>query len=51
MILNAFGEMAAGGGESFPVGRKDNSGSIGVQVDLNQPWCIQPFTELSREAM
>lgn len=34
MIPNAFGDLAADEGESFPVGRKDNSGSSDIQVGL-----------------
>lgn len=34
MILNGFGDVAASEGESFPVGRKDNSGSSDIQVGL-----------------
>lgn len=34
MILNAFGELAAGGGESFPAERKNSSGSADIQISL-----------------
>ena len=43
MILNAFGEVAAGGGESFPLEREGNSGSADIHIGL--------FTGLSEPAV
>lgn len=34
MMLNVFGELTAGGGESSHAGRKDSSGGADVQIRL-----------------